>query len=185
MEQFSNSSFYNGYQIYVVYEAEKLNHHAANAILKFLEEPSSNIIAIFVAANRYQIINTILSRCQILTLKHESIDIDVENFSEEEVQFFNMINSNNNQLMLLFNKCYESLFSTRELATITLNHAKIYFKYYFERNKNYSNMRLLEIIHIFNDSLSSLKYNVNLKLWLDDLLLQLMEVDDEGSRSNL
>lgn len=177
MDQFSNSSFYNGYQIYVVYEAEKLNHHAANTILKFLEEPSSNIIAIFVATNRYQIINTILSRCQVLSLKHEMLDVDFESFGEDELEFFEAIHSGDNQLLLFFNKYYENLFSTRQQAVITINHAKIYLKYEFEKNQDYSNMRLLEIIHILDECLFRLKYNVNLKLWLDNMLLQLMEVD--------
>ena len=52
-------------------EADKLNMSSANTILKFLEEPEDDIVAILVANNRYAVIETILSRCQVLSLKNK------------------------------------------------------------------------------------------------------------------
>ena len=46
-----------------------MNDYSANTILKFLEEPSSDIIAILLTTNRFNIISTILSRCQFLSIK--------------------------------------------------------------------------------------------------------------------
>ena len=71
MKAFSNRSIYGTYQIYVIYQAEMLNPSAANTILKFLEEPEKNIIAILLTNNRYKMLPTILSRCSVITLKHE------------------------------------------------------------------------------------------------------------------
>ena len=52
--------------LFIIYNAEKLNTSSANTILKFLEEPEENIIAVLTTDNRYQVLDTILSRCQNL-----------------------------------------------------------------------------------------------------------------------
>ena len=43
---------------------------SSNSLLKFLEEPEDNIVAILLVNNRFQLLNTILSRCQILSLNN-------------------------------------------------------------------------------------------------------------------
>ncbi len=69
--QFSRTTLNDTPQIYIIMGADKLNKEAANSILKFLEEPEKGIIAILVAENKYQVLSTILSRCQIHTLTHQ------------------------------------------------------------------------------------------------------------------
>ena len=90
--EFQNKSLLGNKKIYIIKEAEKLNAASANTMLKFLEEPEDDIIAILLTSNRYKIIDTIISRCQILTLKEESCDIK----HVEEVGNFinNLININ-------------------------------------------------------------------------------------------
>lgn len=58
----------NDKRIYIVKNAENLNLQAANAILKFLEEPTKNTFAIFLTIDRNAILQTIRSRCKFLTL---------------------------------------------------------------------------------------------------------------------
>ena len=67
-EKFKTTSLENRPRIYAIKEADKLNKYAANSLLKFLEEPDSNVIAILVTDNRYKVLETIYSRCQVLTL---------------------------------------------------------------------------------------------------------------------
>lgn len=43
--------------------------NAANTLLKFLEEPSSDTTAILFTEQSHQILNTILSRCQVVTFR--------------------------------------------------------------------------------------------------------------------
>ncbi len=43
--------------------------NAANTLLKFLEEPSSDTTAILLTEQSHQILNTILSRCQVVTFR--------------------------------------------------------------------------------------------------------------------
>lgn len=62
------------YRVYIIKNAEKMNTSAANSILKFLEEPVPNLIAILITDNRYQLLDTIISRCQIISfLKQKKI----------------------------------------------------------------------------------------------------------------
>lgn len=67
-EKFKTTSFQDRPRIYLIKQAEKLNKQAANSLLKFLEEPDGNVIAILETDNRYKVLETIRSRCQIHTL---------------------------------------------------------------------------------------------------------------------
>lgn len=63
-------SINSGKQFYIIEYAENLNSSSANALLKFLEEPDDEIIAILVTKNINKVISTIVSRCQIVNLNH-------------------------------------------------------------------------------------------------------------------
>ncbi len=65
-KEFNYKSLEGNKRVYIINEAEKLNHHSANSILKFLEEPEENIIAILITNNIYKVPETIVSRCQII-----------------------------------------------------------------------------------------------------------------------
>lgn len=56
-------------KVYVIKGADTLTLHAANRILKFLEEPSKQTTAILLTENSQSIIPTIRSRCQMIELK--------------------------------------------------------------------------------------------------------------------
>lgn len=56
-------------RVYVIEGAERLTTQAANALLKFLEEPAGNSIAILLAENGQALLPTILSRVQRLTFQ--------------------------------------------------------------------------------------------------------------------
>lgn len=50
----------------IIWMAERMNTAAANKLLKLIEEPPNKTLFILIAEDEEQIINTILSRCQIL-----------------------------------------------------------------------------------------------------------------------
>ncbi|PIQ95933.1 MAG: DNA polymerase III subunit delta' [Nitrospinae bacterium CG11_big_fil_rev_8_21_14_0_20_56_8] len=63
-------------KVAVVDSAESLNLQAANSFLKTLEEPPSDTLIILVANNLYQLLPTIISRCQgikFLSLRPEAV----------------------------------------------------------------------------------------------------------------
>lgn len=69
---FSKKSIESENKVYIINGAEKLNSSSANSILKFLEEPEPGIIAILLTDNIYQLLDTIISRCQIISLHKPS-----------------------------------------------------------------------------------------------------------------
>lgn len=62
-------SYEGGYKIIIIWMAEKMNTAAANKLLKLIEEPPKDTLLLLIAENEEQIINTILSRCQVLHFK--------------------------------------------------------------------------------------------------------------------
>ena len=76
-KEFSNKPVIGKKKVYVINNAEKLNISSSNSILKFLEEPEEGIIAILIVDNIYQLLDTIISRCQIVSF------IKKEKMSEE------------------------------------------------------------------------------------------------------
>lgn len=192
MKAFSNQSIYGTYQIYVIYQAEMLNPSAANTILKFLEEPEKNIIAILLTNNRYKMLPTILSRCSVITLKHEEEKLENVNDNLVFTKFLNNLITKSNSLILNFNDYYENLFETKEIALLTLKKIVKIFQYYIKNNNLdklniksndivLSKFQLLEMINTIDDFSHGLQYNVNIKLWLDSLLIKLMEVKNGNS----
>lgn len=54
------------YKIIIIEHADKMTNEAANSLLKFLEEPNSSVVTILLVENIYQLIKTIISRCQTI-----------------------------------------------------------------------------------------------------------------------
>ena len=80
-EIFSKKSVVGNKKVYIINKAEKLNPASSNSLLKFLEEPEEGIIAILICENIYQLLSTIVSRCQVLSLKNK---VNLDNLSTEE-----------------------------------------------------------------------------------------------------
>lgn len=53
-------------KIYILVDADTMTREAANSLLKFLEEPIGNVIAILLTTNQHSMLPTILSRCQVI-----------------------------------------------------------------------------------------------------------------------
>lgn len=64
---FSKKTFNNTIKICIINEAEKMNDKTQNSLLKFIEEPEENILVILITENKYQLYETIISRCQVVT----------------------------------------------------------------------------------------------------------------------
>lgn len=104
--------------VYLIKDASLLNNSSANSLLKFLEEPEDGIIAILVADNVSKIIDTISSRCQIISLVNsENFDyksiFSYYNCEENECSFDDFVEEQFN----LFLSFYES-FEKNKLSTL-------------------------------------------------------------------
>ncbi len=181
-KEFSKKSMLDNKLIYVINEAEKLNDSSANTILKFLEEPEENIIAIIVANNRYKVIETILSRCQIISLSNNNINIDINDYTEE---FLNDL-IKTKKLIINYDLYLENLFSDKKSSIDTLENIELLFYNYLNEYTISKSMKtlldqsknedIIKYILIINDFKNKLEYNLNIKLWLMNLIVELLEV---------
>lgn len=85
----SMSQQQKGRRFIIVSDADAMNQEAANAFLKTLEEPNSNITIILTTSRREQLLQTILSRCQQIRcdILHDddiSLALQVRNNVEQE-----------------------------------------------------------------------------------------------------
>lgn len=62
--KFSYRQEHSGPQLYLVHQAEKMTTQAANSLLKFLEEPQTEVIAVLLSENGQAILPTLRSRSQ-------------------------------------------------------------------------------------------------------------------------
>ncbi|WP_130734847.1 DNA polymerase III subunit delta' [Flavobacterium sp. J27] len=59
-------SYEGGYKIMIIWMADKMNLAASNKLLKLLEEPPNKTVFILITESLDDILQTILSRCQVL-----------------------------------------------------------------------------------------------------------------------
>lgn len=87
-QEFNTKALIGTTRVYIIKNADRLNKSAANSILKFLEEPDNNIVAILMTDNIYNVLSTIRSRCQILKLKSSKIDEKIQEPIQKLIYMF-------------------------------------------------------------------------------------------------
>ena len=178
-EEYINKSLLDNKRIYIIMESEKLNDSAANTMLKFLEEPEDDIIAFLITNNRYHVINTLLSRCQILSIKENCFNL---NYDDNFIELLNSI-VYPNSFYINYKEYSSNIFIDKETTKRLFIKVENIILGYLESkyiNVKYDDTivnllnkkddsKLLMIISIIEDELPKLEYNVNFKLWLDSL----------------
>lgn len=199
-KDFSSKSVEGNKKVYIIKNAEKLNVQASNSILKFLEEPEENIIAILITNNIYQILSTIVSRCQIISMdKGESSDDLFKNKTEEYLEYQKAINNfvvtletKGVQTIVSINKLWHDYFKERQDYELAFELLILYYKdvlnyklnrkvenffdYLTDIEKISSLNSFNNIIFKINKIISSqeyLKVNANLNLLMDKLVIDL------------
>ena len=201
-------------KIYIINKCEKMNSAAANSILKFLEEPQDNIIAILLTTNIDKVMPTIKSRCQIISLSNneenmndiEDIiyqeynkienNIDSEQLEKniENIKKYSTIIEKDKIKMIFYYKDFFDIFKTKEEINIFFIYL-IYFYYdllniIIEKNIRYIKNKdellnfknnntinsVIKKIQIIQNSKNNLNTNMNLKLLMDDFLINFSEV---------
>lgn len=69
LKETSMKTLEKGSRIHIIKDADKLNQASANALLKFIEEPYPNHYVVLTTQNTGKVLNTILSRCQLIHFK--------------------------------------------------------------------------------------------------------------------
>lgn len=83
-------------KIYIVTKAEQMTQEAANALLKFLEEPATPVVAILLANQKQGLLPTIVSRCQIIPFDRVSPafiqqQLEAENVPKHKARFLSYV----------------------------------------------------------------------------------------------
>lgn len=187
-EKFMTKSLNQKCRIYVIYDADKLNKQAANSLLKFLEEPEENIIGILVADNRYKVLETIRSRCQILSLINTNYYIP--DYSVDFINnFISMLEKKKLHAITYLPTVTDNQFYTKEqwneifylLEYIYENALRYKFSVKFDDNfidiisliaSSNTADTLLKKITVLNNQIEKLEYNLNLSLMFDQFVIE-------------
>jgi DNA polymerase-3 subunit delta' len=202
-ESFQTKSLQSNKKVYIIYQAEKLNTSSANSILKFLEEPEDNIVAILVTENIHQILPTIISRCQIISMNPTSNEDNIINFFEKKylkeeldqrkndvVDFIDALEKNYmnvivNEKNIFFDKFIEKediidfynflILFYKDVINFKLNRKLELYNYndISTINKNNDIELINKKLQILLTSKKCIKINANTNLLLDKLIIDL------------
>ena len=171
-DEFSKVSIENNKKVYIINECEKMNLQASNSILKFLEEPIDNIIAILVTNNINKVLKTIISRCQVISLNKSNNKICDTSF--ENISYILTNNSSDREKFL-------SLDSNKEFMEDVLNFISYYEdngvdtliyvkKLWYDKFKDrQSNINAIDIMINFYYDVFKYKISGNVIVFVDKL----------------
>ena len=179
-EEYQNYSLIGHRRVYIIREAEKLNPSSANTILKFLEEPEEGIIAILLTKNRYQVLDTILSRCQVLSLVDST---EISSVDDTVIRFIRYLISGDD-LFVHYKEIFDSIMPNKTVAKEVFDIVeKIFIQFLSGQENNQLSFlsdthrdKILSYITIIEEEIPKLVYNINYKLWLDSIFSRFVEV---------
>lgn len=176
-KEFSYKSIVGTKKVYIINGAEFLNTSSANTILKFLEEPAPNIFAILITKNSYQVMETILSRCQMISLnKIEKYNLD--NLNNTISQFIKIPNEITDEQFTCLIDCIKSFVlsvETKKYDTL-LYTQKLWHELINSKELNLLSFQIL--ILYYKDVLNYLvKGNINIFI-NDQNILKIAEIND-------
>ena len=198
-EEFKMKSVLANKKVYIITDATKLNPSSSNSILKFLEEPSDNIVAILLADNIHQLLDTIVSRCQVITLnkilqtenKLESLlSVNIENLDlvkETSINFINEIEKQKEKTILYTKKLFHNNIQDKNELIVSFEIMILYYKDAINEKLN-RNLELFDNVNMLTNNdieelnrkikvITNLKnkiyVNANTNLLVDKLILEL------------
>lgn len=167
-EKFSTTAIIGENKVYIIRNAEKLNPAASSALLKFLEEPEPNIIALLVTENINQVLETIKSRCVLVPLKHgikkeenkiekiksaiflsEAIDLDEEKI-EEAISFLEYVDKNKEKSLIHYKKILKNNKFDKTDTSLLFNIMLLFYK-------NVLEYKTLQKVSNFDDYITNIK----------------------------
>lgn len=217
-DNFSLKGIEGSKRIYIIKECERMNIQTCNSILKFLEEPEENIIAILMSNNVSLLLDTIVSRCQVIRLNSDRVinnssfdsllclecnsDSDRNKFLDDKrnsdlipdfIYFINKFENYGIETIVDVKKIWHDKFNNRYYVDIALD---LWINFYYDilmfiNNKNIvffvdytdeinniskgnNQSSLLNKLEVLIIAKSKLKYNLNLNLFVDKLIIDLV-----------
>ena len=176
--KFSTKPIYSKYNTYVIINADKMNDSSANTILKFLEEPESNIIGFLIVNNKENVLPTIKSRCEIVHVDYKDEKSNDEEKEELVDLYIKKIYNTNDYLInkkIILSK-YSERVDIEEILSIMFDK---YYSLYKKEIKNEKNRdKYCKILDIIQAKMNLLRYNGNIELLLDSLVIEMRRSND-------
>ncbi len=191
-KEFSMSAVEGSKRIYIIKDCEKMRPETANSMLKFLEEPESDIVAFLMTNNINNILPTIISRCQIIRLGNSVVTNNVSELDELALNFiknietigkkciintndliFSKISVKNRELLIsFFDKIIDFYYDIIKIIIYGDEEKNIlYYDELVKHAKDNDKIKLLNKIDFLVEMKDSIKYNVNINLLIDSLIL--------------
>ena len=203
---FSKEAIIGSKRFYVIKNCDKMNSYAANCILKFLEEPTSDVIAFLMTDNVSNLLETIVSRCQLINLNSDfnkyyntldklSIDKDNVEILDNVLNFIEFLSNKKIESIVFIKSIWHCYFKNKDLVQIAID---LIIKYYYDLLliKNncspcyYSDYNdhlikisklntvneILKKLDVLTKASSDLKFNLNLNLFIDKLIIDMVGV---------
>lgn len=174
-KEFSEKSILSNKKIYIINHADRLNKSSSNSILKFLEEPEENIIAILTTDNMYQMLTTIISRCQVIsfskehniidespltkiknyvTISEEITDEALQNIIGQVIEFIEYFEKNKLDTFLKTQKLWHNNFKEKDTMLLAINIMLLYYQ-------DILNLKLNRNVKIFKNEITEAIKNKN------------------------
>lgn len=191
-QEFSREALEGKKRVYIIRECEKMRPETANAMLKFLEEPDNDLVAILMTNNENNILPTIISRCQRVKLSSNINTCTESEYDLMVLEFIkNITNKGRKVLIDKDNFWMDKLISKdRELMINIFDvmidmyydilkfkqgiHSVKYDKYADQLENismNISSNMVLKIINYLLEVRDSIKFNVNINLLMDSVVV--------------
>jgi DNA polymerase-3 subunit delta' len=166
----SRSSLTDNPRFIIIDEIEFINENSVNALLKPLEEPTSNNFFILINNQQKDLIKTITSRCLANNIFINTSEINkITNYLIENNQIENLTDFNKDLtpgLFVLFNEIYLN-YNINKSDTLLLKINKLLNAYKKNKNKELINLTLFLIDQYFINSVkikeTKLDYLMNVK----------------------
>ena len=171
-QDFSKKSVVGNKKIYIINGAEKLNVSSSNSLLKFLEEPEDGVIDILITENKYNLLDTIISRCQVLSLNKNKnllcentlVNIASELYNnKDDINLF--VSDENNKFKLEKIMEFVKYYEENKVKTLVYIN-KLWSEYFTEKEDLYN--AFTSILLLYKDSLND-KLNKNIEIYNDYL----------------
>lgn len=180
--EFSKKAIEGNKKIYIIKNAEKMNSQTANSILKFLEEPVDDIVAILITNDLDLILPTIVSRCQLLKLVRKKYSIDsLSNYYNLFFDSYYGKISSDEAVKNIENVMNFALFIEKNGLSSIVYSKNIWHSLFKDRDANIMALELL-----INVYLDSLRYKSNLNVnFFGDKIDNIKFISDSNSMDKL
>ena len=189
---FSKMSLEGNMRVYIIRNADRMKKEAENSILKFLEEPNPNIVAILMTNNVNNLLDTIISRCQFVKLNNDQVNVYNQELYDKAMEYIMYIESDYEKLLVDSKKLWYDIVKEREDNYQLLGYMIDIYKNILNNKlgilSNIDNSHLEKIIgnnsieklnkkiRILLEYYDNIRNNVHIPMFIDSMIIDMVGV---------